>query len=157
MSLDGRQGPAARAVLDEVGKLKWLARPERVAVDTYDERFSTVIAEQNLKEAKVRKGKRRSHGRRRCGHRHPPVVARGERLSIDTETELSAPDDTVDRRTARARQRRRSFLALGIIAALVLPFLFVGGWFVWELNPPGDAGAARGGGDPTGMGREGGG
>jgi putative Holliday junction resolvase len=60
MSLDGRQGPAARAVLDEVGKLKWLARPERVTIDTYDERFSTVIAEQNLKEAKVRKGKRRS-------------------------------------------------------------------------------------------------
>jgi putative Holliday junction resolvase len=59
VSLDGRQGPAARAVLEEVGKLKWLARPERVAVDTYDERFSTVIAEQNLEEAKVRKGKRR--------------------------------------------------------------------------------------------------
>ena len=31
-----------------------------MAVDTYDERFSTVIAEQNLEEAKVRKGKRRS-------------------------------------------------------------------------------------------------
>jgi UPF0755 protein len=63
-------------------------------------------------------------------------------LSIDTDTELSAPDDqTVSRRQARARQRRRSFLALGIIAALVLPFLFLAGWFVWELSPPGDAGA----------------
>ena len=62
-------------------------------------------------------------------------------MSIDTDTELSAPDDTVDRRTARARQRRRSFLALGIIAALVLPFLLVGGWFVWELSPPGHSGA----------------
>ena len=59
VSLDGRQGPAARAVLVEVGKLKWLARPERVAVDTYDERFSTVIAEQNFQAAEVRKGKRR--------------------------------------------------------------------------------------------------
>lgn len=62
-------------------------------------------------------------------------------MSIDTETEFSAPDDTVTRREARARQRRRSFLALGIIAALVLPFVFVAGWFVWELSPPGDAGA----------------
>ena len=59
VSLDGRQGPAARAVLAEVGKLKWLARPERVAIDTYDERFSTVIAEQGLKDAEVRKSKRR--------------------------------------------------------------------------------------------------
>ena len=63
-------------------------------------------------------------------------------MSIDTDTELSTPDDTVDRRSGRARRRRRSFLALGIVAALVLPFLLVGGWFVWELNPPGDAGAA---------------
>src|SRR5215510_4731205 len=39
VSLDGRQGPAARAVLDQVGKLRWLARPERITVDTYDERF----------------------------------------------------------------------------------------------------------------------
>jgi putative Holliday junction resolvase len=30
-----------------------------VAVDTYDERFSTVIAEQGLKDAEVRKGRRR--------------------------------------------------------------------------------------------------
>lgn len=59
VSLDGRQGPAARAVLVEVGNLKWLARPERVSVDTYDERFTTVIAEQSLKDAEVRKGRRR--------------------------------------------------------------------------------------------------
>lgn len=67
-------------------------------------------------------------------------------MSIDTETDtttgLPALDDTVTRREARARQRRRSFLALGIIAALVLPFVFVAGWFVWELSPPGNAGAA---------------
>ena len=36
-------------MLEEVGRLKWLARPDRVAVDTYDERFTTVIAEQNLR------------------------------------------------------------------------------------------------------------
>ena len=59
VSLDGRQGPAARAVLDEVGRMKWLARPDRVAIDTYDERFSTVIAEQNLQEPTPRRRKRR--------------------------------------------------------------------------------------------------
>ena len=63
-------------------------------------------------------------------------------MSIDTETEFSAPHDTVSRREARARQRRRSFLALGVIAALVLPFVLAAGWFVWELSPPGDSGAA---------------
>ena len=57
-------------------------------------------------------------------------------MSIDTETEFSAPNDTVSRREARARQRRRSLLALGIIAALVLPFVLAAGWFVWELSPP---------------------
>jgi putative Holliday junction resolvase len=59
VSLDGKHGPAARAVLDQVGKLRWLARPESITVETYDERFTTVIAEQNIAEAKVRKGRRR--------------------------------------------------------------------------------------------------
>lgn len=59
VSLDGKHGPAAKAVLDEVGNLKWLARPDRIVVSTYDERFTTVIAEQSLMEAKVRRGKRR--------------------------------------------------------------------------------------------------
>jgi putative Holliday junction resolvase len=59
VSLDGKRGPAARAVLEEVGRLRWLARPERIAVDTHDERFSTVLAEHGLQEAQVRKRKRR--------------------------------------------------------------------------------------------------
>ncbi|HXY92595.1 MAG TPA: Holliday junction resolvase RuvX [Acidimicrobiia bacterium] len=59
LSLDGSQGPAAQSVLAEVGTLKWLARPERIAVDTYDERFSTVVAEQGLFQANVRRSKRR--------------------------------------------------------------------------------------------------
>lgn len=29
---------------------------------------------------------------------------------------------------------------LGVLAALMLPFLVAGGWFVWELNPPGESG-----------------
>jgi putative Holliday junction resolvase len=59
VSLNGTRGPAARAVLDEVGKLKWLARPERIAIDTHDERFSTVLAEHGFEESQVKKRKRR--------------------------------------------------------------------------------------------------
>jgi putative Holliday junction resolvase len=59
VSLDGTRGPAARAVLDEVGKLKWLARPERIAIDTHDERFSTVLAEQGFDESETKRRKRR--------------------------------------------------------------------------------------------------
>jgi putative Holliday junction resolvase len=62
LSLDGSRGPAARAVLEEVGRLRFFARPERVAVDTYDERFTTVIAERHVFEddPKRRRSKRRS-------------------------------------------------------------------------------------------------
>jgi UPF0755 protein len=48
-------------------------------------------------------------------------------------------------RAARAdkkRRRRRNVAALAIVLALLLPFLIVAGWFVYQLNPPGGAGAA---------------
>jgi putative Holliday junction resolvase len=51
LSLDGSQGPAAIAVLDEVGALRELAREAGVEIDTYDERFSTVTAEHDLRAA----------------------------------------------------------------------------------------------------------
>ena len=60
LSLDGRQGPAAKAVLAEVEALRALARPAGIEVDTYDERFTTVTAEQGLREAKVGRSKRRA-------------------------------------------------------------------------------------------------
>ena len=60
ISLDGRRGPAARSVLAEVDALRELARPSGVEVDTYDERFSTVTAEQGLRDAKVKGSKRRA-------------------------------------------------------------------------------------------------
>jgi len=51
LSLDGSIGPAARAVLDEVEEMS----PRlSVPVDTVDERFTTVEAEQHLREAGVR-------------------------------------------------------------------------------------------------------
>lgn len=60
LSLDGGRGPAALAVLDEVDALRAVARPAGVEVDTYDERFSTVTAEQGLREAGATRSKRRS-------------------------------------------------------------------------------------------------
>ena len=59
VSLDGTRGPAARRVLDEVGKLKWLARGERISVNVHDERFSTVIAEHGFDESETKRRKRR--------------------------------------------------------------------------------------------------
>jgi len=51
LSLDGGIGPAARAVLDEVEEMS----PRlSVPVETVDERFTTVEAEQNLRDAGVR-------------------------------------------------------------------------------------------------------
>ena len=51
LSLDGSTGPAARAILDEIDVL---AARVGVPVDTVDERFTTVEAEHQLREAGVR-------------------------------------------------------------------------------------------------------
>jgi putative Holliday junction resolvase len=59
-SLDGKLGPAARAALDEIEALQALARAGGVEVDTYDERFTTMIAERNLRDANPRRNKRRA-------------------------------------------------------------------------------------------------
>jgi putative Holliday junction resolvase len=56
VSLDGSEGPAARAVLDEVIELR-AALP--VPVETIDERFTTVTADQQLREQGI-KGKART-------------------------------------------------------------------------------------------------
>jgi putative Holliday junction resolvase len=60
LSLSGDIGPAARAVLDEVDALRALAG-EEVMVETHDERLTTVIAEQGMREARVpRRARRRT-------------------------------------------------------------------------------------------------
>jgi putative Holliday junction resolvase len=56
LSLDGSEGPAARAVREEVAELD-AALP--VPVDTVDERFTTVTADQQLRRQGVR-GKSRT-------------------------------------------------------------------------------------------------
>jgi putative Holliday junction resolvase len=58
-SLSGDLGPSARSVLDEVAALTELARRSGIEVDTYDERFSTMIAQRNLRDATPKRSKRR--------------------------------------------------------------------------------------------------
>ncbi len=45
------------------------------------------------------------------------------------------------RRDEQRRRRRRRWLVFGVLALLVLPFVVVGAWFVWELYEPGGDGA----------------
>jgi putative Holliday junction resolvase len=56
LSLDGRQGPAARGVLDEVAEL---AARTSLPVRTYDERLTTVSAERALRAGGVKGRARR--------------------------------------------------------------------------------------------------
>jgi putative Holliday junction resolvase len=64
-SLSGDLGPAARSVLDEVAAVTEVARAVGIEVDTYDERFSTMIAQRNLRDATPRRNKRQRAQRER--------------------------------------------------------------------------------------------
>lgn len=61
LSLDGRRGPAARAADAEVAALRALLEPRGVAVEAFDERFTTVSATRALVEAGVGSRRRRRH------------------------------------------------------------------------------------------------
>ncbi len=214
-SLDGQLGPAARSALAEIEALRDLAQVEGVEVDTYDERFTTMIAQRNLRDANPRRGKRRAAQRDDIDASAAAVIlqswldARPPRV---TDTEGGGPDDpwppqpprrtesaaesapprtesasesatesppradsadsvsesppradsaesateSVRRRgdtgdgsraptriaeRGRRRRRRRTRAGVAIIAILVLPFVLVGGWFYWQLHPPGGQGA----------------
>lgn len=58
--------------------------------------------------------------------------------------EATEPAPVPSRRARRAgerRSRRRLFVVLGVVAAVVLvPLLAVGGWFWYQVDPPGDPG-----------------
>lgn len=58
VGLSGRVGPAARAALDEIAAIRALAGDD-LPVDTYDERFTSVIAERGLMESRGRRRARR--------------------------------------------------------------------------------------------------
>jgi putative Holliday junction resolvase len=51
LSLDGRRGPAARAAQEDADELTRLLSPRGVAVETFDERLTTVSAARSLTEA----------------------------------------------------------------------------------------------------------
>jgi len=57
-SLSGALGPAARAALDEIEALAAAARAEAIEVDTYDERFTTMMAQHAIRDANPRTKKR---------------------------------------------------------------------------------------------------
>lgn len=58
-SLSGALGAAARSALAEIEALTELARAQAIEVDTYDERFTTMIAKLALRDANPRRNKRR--------------------------------------------------------------------------------------------------
>jgi putative Holliday junction resolvase len=58
LSLSGDEGPAARAVLDEVEELRGVAGAA-LPVDVHDERFTTVTAERSLVQARMRREARK--------------------------------------------------------------------------------------------------
>ncbi len=57
-ALSGKLGPAERATLVEVDELRAIAGSD-LAVETYDERFTTAIAQRSLIEANVRRKNRK--------------------------------------------------------------------------------------------------
>lgn len=59
LSLSGQVGPAARATLDEVEELRAAAEAEGIRIETFDERLTTVIAQQGLHAARMRRDARR--------------------------------------------------------------------------------------------------
>ncbi len=59
-SLSGRDGPAARATRREVDALREVAARDGVEVELHDERLTTVIAQQGMTAANVRKRARRA-------------------------------------------------------------------------------------------------
>jgi putative Holliday junction resolvase len=61
LSLDGTEGPAARAARAEAERL---AGAVRVPVETHDERFTTVTAGRSLARSGLRRGARRTARRR---------------------------------------------------------------------------------------------
>ena len=57
-SLSGKQGPAERSTLDEIEELR-AAAPDDITIDSYDERFTTVIAQRSLVQSGMRRDARK--------------------------------------------------------------------------------------------------
>jgi putative holliday junction resolvase len=57
-SLSGKKGPAETSTLEEIDELR-AATPDDIAIDSYDERFTTVIAQRSLVESGMKRGARK--------------------------------------------------------------------------------------------------
>ena len=57
-SLSGKVGPAEQSTREEIDALR-AAAPDDIAIDCYDERFTTVIAQRSLVESGMRRDTRR--------------------------------------------------------------------------------------------------
>ena len=88
-SLSGELGRAARSVLDEVAALGELARAADIEVDTYDERFTTMIAQQQLRDATPRRSKRRRAQRESIDASAAAVILQSW---LDARPDVSPPD-----------------------------------------------------------------
>jgi UPF0755 protein len=58
----------------------------------------------------------------------------------DATNTVDGDIEPTDGRHRRRRRRRRTFLALGIVLLPVVLVLGAGAWFLFQLNPPGNAG-----------------
>lgn len=65
LELDGRAGPAARAVAEEATRLAGALAGAAVEVETFDERLTTVSAERALARSVPRRGRAGGRARRR--------------------------------------------------------------------------------------------
>ncbi|MFN8026331.1 MAG: endolytic transglycosylase MltG [Acidimicrobiia bacterium] len=64
-----------------------------------------------------------------------PTLTRAEQQAARSSRPAREP------RAPRRRQRRRGLAVFLVLALLLLPFLLVAGWMVWELHPPGGQGS----------------
>jgi putative holliday junction resolvase len=59
LSLSGKTGPAAKAALAEIARLRAVAEPKGVDVVAFDERLTTITAERSLQEARMTRDARK--------------------------------------------------------------------------------------------------
>lgn len=65
VDMDGRLGPAAQAAVAEAGQLAGALAGRNVAVETFDERLTTVTAERELGRSVPRRGRAGGRARRK--------------------------------------------------------------------------------------------
>jgi putative Holliday junction resolvase len=93
LELSGKTGEAARAVLDLKAQLE---RMLAVPVETWDERFTSALAEQSLREEGVRTSHRKGGGRERARARTE------DKARVDRRAAILLLQSWLDARRARS-------------------------------------------------------